>query len=444
MNRAQAEQKIGLYIARGRKSLKHPLRMIAFETEMRDRLGLAFQENSNFSEAAAQFEKAFSLNQKLGQNRNLAVNRRSVAYNLYMQAEKVSGDQRKQLLKKAVQNFEAAEKLLTHYGISAGKQKKEKEGLLDISLEVAIDKKGATQAAHGFSLIQEKRLISAFLARINIELGNLLPAEKAIQTQLAEYPLGGKVDDKDLYGVSLLYHRAGLLSAARKKYKDAFINFQYSAQLSHQYENPISTCINVMNMAHVLSGFSKAETDFGPWFSKLWTLEKQAGFLLKSSGISDPIFSARYYNTMGQYMLTIADQPSTDIYSAVNGFIRIQKAILFLNQGIKLLDEGNLTRNREKQALYAVLHLNKAVAASLSGERELSQDLFETALKTAKDNILPDLEWRALTGLGRLEEALTVLSNITVFRAGCRPFEITGGFHALVLNLIQSAKMKKP
>ncbi|MBA4366033.1 MAG: hypothetical protein C0403_00135 [Desulfobacterium sp.] len=436
LTRMEAEQRAEWFLIRVRKALQQPSRIVMLETEMRDRLGLALQENGNYQEAAEQFETAFSLNQKLGQNQNLSVNRRSVAYNQYMQASLLHGEEKKQLLKEAARNFKAAEKLLDQYGVSTQKQKE--KGLLDLSLEVALDKKGATQASHGFSLIQEKRLISTFLIRIGIELGDLVPAEKEIQKQLAEYPLAQKIEDKDLYGVSLLYHRAGLLSAARKQYKEAFSHFEHSAQLSYQYGNPISTCINVMNMAHTLSGFTKHEADIGFGFPRLLKMEKQAGSLLQASNIFDPVFAAGYYNTIGQYLLTIEGQSSEVVDSSVNRFLRIQKAILFLNQGIKLFDENEHIKNREDSALLASLHLNKAIAASLIGEKSHSLNHFQAAFRIAEKNLLPDLEWRALVGLGKLKEALDVLSDITISRAGCSPFEITDAFHPLVLNLIQS------
>lgn len=434
----EAEQKLEWLVLNARKTLQHPSRMVTMEAEMRDRLGLAFQENRQYSEAADQFEKAFSLNQKLGIFRNLAVNRRSVAYNLYMQATLVHGDEKTQILQKAVQHFKDAEKLLDQYGVTSRKKGEDKEGLMDLSLAVALDKKDATQAAHGFSLIQEKRLIAAFLSRINIELGNVIPAEEQIRKQLAEYPPDKIIEDQDLYGVSLLYHRAGLLSAARKQYKEAFSHFEQSARLSHRFGNPVSTCINVMNMAHVLSGISGIDDDAR--LSGFLKMEKRAGELLRSSGMYNPIFSAGYYNTIGQHMLILPAQTPADINVSVNRFRMIRKAISFLDQGIRLLEGDNRPGTREKNALLASLHLNKAIAASLFGENGHSGRHFQAALTIAEKSLLPDLEWRALVGLGRQEEALSVLSRLTIMRAGCRPSEITGSFNMPVLNLIQSGE----
>ncbi|RJP77839.1 MAG: CHAT domain-containing protein [Desulfobacteraceae bacterium] len=447
LKRTEAEQKLEWLVLNAKKNLQHPSRMVTMEAEMRDRLGLAFQENRQYMDAVDQFEKAFSLNQKLGIFRNLAVNRRSVAYNLYMQATLVHGNEKMQILQKAMKHFEDAETLLDQYGVASRKQGKDKEGLMDLSLSVALDKKGTTQAAHGFSLIQEKRLISAFLTRINMELGNMIPAEEQIIKQLAEYPPDRIIDDQDLYGVSLLYHRAGLLSAARKKYKEAFSYFEQSARLSHRYGNPVSTCINVMNMAHVLSGISGIDDDRR--LSKFLKLQKQTGELLRSSGMYNPVFSAGYYNTIGQHMLILqnqtdqTDQPEqspAEISVSVNRFLMIRNAISFLDQGIRLLKGDNRPGTREKNALLASLHLNKAIAASLAGEEGHSGRHFQTALTIAEQSLLPDLEWRALVGLGRHEEALSAISRVTIMRAGCRPSEITGSFHPPVLDLIRSGE----
>jgi len=68
---------------------------------------------------------------------------------------------------------------------------------------------------------------------------------------------------------------------------------------------------------------------------------------------------------------------------------------------------------------------------------------FEKALKIATDAILPEIEWRALSGLGRTEEALNTLSAMTLIRAGAGPEEILPAFSGLVQAKIETGKTEE-
>ncbi|MBW1754485.1 MAG: hypothetical protein JRJ46_15735, partial [Deltaproteobacteria bacterium] len=92
------------------EALGFPERLVQLKTEMLDHLGLAYQEAGYPEKAAKTFEKVFALNkelvdQDLGVPANLARNRRSAAYNAYLWAETLSGEKRRELLRKTAQDF---------------------------------------------------------------------------------------------------------------------------------------------------------------------------------------------------------------------------------------------------------------------------------------------------------------------------------------------------
>ncbi|MBW1898216.1 MAG: tetratricopeptide repeat protein, partial [Deltaproteobacteria bacterium] len=246
-----------------------------------------------------------------------------------------------------------------------------------------------------------------------------------------------EISENDIYGVSLLYHRAGILAAAGKKYNKAFAWFDYSAGLTHKQDNPASTCLNVINMAHALSGIN-TNFEINNLQRSLSKRDRQASRLLDSPVFTDPIFSAGFHNTMGVYWMGMRAYSPDEIVKTVKKTEGLCRAVIHFNKGLDMLPGDETSKNRKRNALYAALYLNKAIAASQLREKEHSAEYFTTALKTAKENMLPDLEWKALVGLGRLDEALTVLSDLTILRAGCRPFEIMDGFKAKVTDLVEA------
>ena len=210
---------------------------------MLDRLGLAYQEDGDWRRARETFEGAFDVNRRLGLTKNLAANKRSIAFNAYMEAGTVSGNERNELLERASREFREGIDLVHRYGVPAKQQEKPEGAGIGLAFDVTLDKISSTQAVYGFSAEQEERLAEAFIARIQTDLGALLPAEAALEKELKRYPPGSEIQDADVYGVSLLFHRAGLVAYARQKPVQAFDYFRRSAELTDRLGNPVSACV---------------------------------------------------------------------------------------------------------------------------------------------------------------------------------------------------------
>ena len=202
-----------------KKALTLPGRVVQLKAEMLDRLALSCQEKGLREKAVENFMNAFNMNKKLKNFKNLVRNRRSAAHNTYMIALGKTGMEREKYLKKASKGFKEVLLLVEKYGVP---EKKKKGPLLGITLQQSLNSVTGTKAAFGFSKEQELRLAHAFLMRINIELGKIFPAITAIEKQLEDYPIGKKVGSSNIFGVSLLYHRAGLLYNAVGDFEKSF------------------------------------------------------------------------------------------------------------------------------------------------------------------------------------------------------------------------------
>ncbi|MEE8429665.1 MAG: tetratricopeptide repeat protein, partial [Candidatus Desulfatibia sp.] len=444
----EADETLSGMLIKVNEALRFPERLVQLKAEMLDRLGLAYQEAGYPEKAAKTFEKVLALNkdlvdQGLGVPANLARNRRSAAYNAYLWAETLSGEKRRALLQKTARDFVSVIDLVEKFGVP-DKQPASGRGLINIAVQVSADEIGATQAGRGFTAQQEIRLAEAFLTRIHLELGELRPAEEAVKKQLAAYPVSKPVSDKNVYGVSLLYHRAGQLAAARGKLAEAFAYFSYSADLSLRMQNPVSTAVNVTNMASLLAMMSAGTPAVMELGRQLEALDTKTTQLLAQNPVAaDKPVAAVYHNKMGVYGLNFPKQPAGNLKAAVLQTRALQMAAIHFKRGLKLLEKEQHYHNREKLALIAALHLNTAGVALDFAARQSAAKHFESALQAARRGMLPELEWRALAGLGRLQAALDVLDSVTLLRAGCGPGEIVAVLGPLVADLVKEGKAEE-
>ncbi|MBW1852700.1 MAG: tetratricopeptide repeat protein, partial [Deltaproteobacteria bacterium] len=311
----------------------------------------------------------------------------------YMEAGTLSGDERKRLLETSYKGFEHLIELVHRYG-AVGQEKEEadrgkgKEGLISVSLDFSLDKVSSSQAMYGFSPDQEVRLAQAFMARIKTELGELIPAQNAILKQLNNYPVGRSIPDEDLYGVSLLYHRAGHLAYAGRKPMEAFNHFMRSAEISLRMKNPVSAALNLDR--------------------------KTTRLLDQSSEVMEALIIPSYHNAMGVFILKMDPKERTSPEMAVRRMKKQEEAYVHFFLGLEGLDNDSTGSNREALELLAAIHLNMAEIAGLWGEPLKAREHLENALKTARKGLLPQYEWRALAGLGQLKAALAVLETVSI------------------------------
>ena len=427
-----------------KQAMAFPERLVTLKAEISDRLGLAYQENQDFEEAAEIFDQVFSINERSENFANLARNRRSAAYNRYMLAGTVTGDQRTRLLEQAADVFHEVLSLIEQYGVPAPREK-EKTALIDISLSTSLDAAGTTEAAKGFSEIQEIRLAKTFISRIQLELGDLETARTMLENQLANYPDPDKIRENDLFGVSLLYHRAGLMENAAGDFSVAFKKFADSANLCLKLKNPVSAAQNLMNMAAAGHRWCSRRND--PVLTEtdlnlLQSIDRRVIDLLnENTDMTGVSLLMRCHNLLGVFYagagdFLYPDSPETapNMEDMARKITVEQVSVGHFTRGIALFEKQSPPRNRDDLEIAASLHLNLAAVSEKLGDWQTAVKNYKTALTLSDIGVFPDLKWLALTGLGDLEQALLVLETVPLSRAGCLPGEITTGFAPLVLQ----------
>jgi len=431
--------------ARVRDALEFPPRLMHLKAEMLGRLGLAFQEAEDWHSARKCFERVFEFDDRLGLQKNLAASQRAIAFNTYMEAGDRRGQRRVDLLRKAAEGFEGVLALVDRYGVAKKAKGQGGEGLLSLALDVSLDEEGATHAVYGFSSEQEKRIAEAFLSRIQTELGELKPARKVLDKQTARYPPQAAIEGKDKYGVSLLFHRSGHVSYARQAPLEAFCDFERSATLSLELENPVSAAINVINMGQALLRMPQEAREKDNRVGRFRSLARETTALLKRfSDVLDRRTMLSFHNTMGVFALVHAqDQDTRGAAGLALRAKELQEGALHFLRGLAGLKGKAPVKAREVLALGAALNLNMARVALWWGEKARAEAYYHDALMLAREGLLSSYEWRALAGLGRLGEALEVLQSVSFLEAGCGPGEITVTFSPLVGESLRAGEVER-
>ena len=385
------------------KELAAVPRLVETAAEIHDRLGLAYLEADRFTAAREQFDAAFRLNQGLGNTGNLASNRRSASIAAYREAHAASGREQQRLLRLSRDGFT---RLLTLIDTSPPRSKapaKRSGGLVELSATVAFDKVGSTEAAFGFSAEQEKRLAEIYLARIQSELGAPGAASVLLKNQLNRYPDDNrKIAPNDLYGVTLLAHRAAHVDFALGDLTGAAAGFRRSTLLSLQAGNPISAMLNLVNWGELLTADGKPgdRADF-------LTAEARVSRLADASRTAlPPLVYGRYLNDSGTLLARLAPGADDDgsrqalLYKALERWDRT----LFISA-----DSSDRDVLHEQRRQRVVAQLNRGATLEALGLADGAGAARSAALDEARTASAYSLEWRALAALGRYDESLGLL-----------------------------------
>jgi CHAT domain-containing protein len=384
------------------KALDDLPRLVEQGAELHDRLGLACLEADRFGQARQEFEHAFRLNNGLGRKENLAPNRRSASIAAYREAQTVSGEARLDLLRTARDGFREVLSLVDLYPPKPKTPPKRSGGLISVGAEVALNKGGATEAAFGFSAIQERRLAETFLARILSELGDPSAAAPLLRGQLGRYPADdGKIAVRDLYGVGLLSHRTAHVDYALGDRRGASEGFRRSTLLALKAGNPVSAMLNLVDWGELLA-FDPGAVDPAEFLRhEAGTTQLAAAYL----GTLPPLLPGRYHNDVGAILTRLASARPDAVE---------RQALLFGAQGHldRALDTTARETGRDRLLLKAAVEVNRSAVFAALGLGEASESAAKTGLDASRLALAKRYEWRALALLGRYDEALRSLEEV--------------------------------
>ncbi len=443
-NKEANMQTLAVMAGKVREALGFPPRFVELRAELYDRLGLAYQEAGRWKDAREAFEKALAMNTALGLTKNLVANQRSVSYNAFMEAGLTTGQDRDRLLAQAEDGFRRIPELLKKYGVADKKCGGRGKGLINLSIDVALDKTTASQAAYGFNAAQESRLAETFLARIATERGRPREALGLVERQSKGFEQGA-VAQQDAFGAALLLHRAGLLETSLGHEAAAFERFRRSAELALELGNPQSAAHNVTNMAAALLALPQGGEGLAARLAELRRLEDLTARALRSAPpLADSLASPGFHNIMAAHGLALADRLS--LTEAGNSPENAAQRMDCLSRAGQRQAEGlawftsHPPATRRALGLNAALRLNEAELGLRLGEDARRAQSLNAALALGERGLLPGVRWRALAGLGRLKEALAVVQALPVNELACGPGEVTRAFAPLVAALVNANK----
>lgn len=411
------------------KALDDPVQLAEAEAELLNRLALALQDARRYAEAAETFRQTLDVAQRLDAELNLGMLTRSMAYNRYMQAGEHTGSERGRLLDEAQTLFRRARELVLKHGVPDRTHKS--SALITINLETSLDEAMASRASGGFSAAQEVRLCDTFLARIALENGNLGQASAFLEPQLAA--IGPDVPQRDVFEASVLLHRGGLLDNAMDDPVRAFERFARSAELAIDAGSRPGAMINLVNMGHCLNLLAAPTTE---QLMLLHRLTRQAAPLVKRAF---PKEEAECRNTLSALLLALSTETAHDVEGRVLQSLLLGDAGHHLARAVARLDA--LSRpDRGALALRTAVELNLArLAARLGAD---PKPHFSNALALSGQGLLPRFRWRALAGLGRLDDALETLQTVPLSGLGCAEGEIVATFAPLVVERVEAGEVE--
>ncbi|QPJ66624.1 MAG: CHAT domain-containing protein [Candidatus Nitrohelix vancouverensis] len=248
--------------------------------ELNDRMGLSYQDAGEYAKAVDAFSSALKLSRDLGNQQTISKTLRNIANNLYLLNE----DKKETdpiALQTALGNYFEAVKLLEEHG-TLRKDKKEKKGLIGISVETGLDSDAST-AAMGFDEKGERKLIFHYVGKIYGDFGRYDLAIRYFEDKLKFIPADLDVEKN----VPVVLEKALLLNQIGNYYylwgkeRKALEYFKSSFELSSALANRAGEAVNAINYARIALSLARTETP-----QSLETIVASAFDLLEASNQS--------------------------------------------------------------------------------------------------------------------------------------------------------------
>jgi len=225
--------------------------------ELNDRIALVYQDKGDYAKAVEYFSKTLKLNRQAGNRVSLSRSLRNIANNLFMlNQEREKPDT--QSMNEALNNYFQAIDSLDKYGVVERAKKKEKDGLIGISVETGVGE-DASAAATGFDRVGEQKLIFHYIGKIYGDFKEYDKAVEYFKKKLALIPKDLDVE-KNIPVVlekALLENQIGNFLFHEGRYDESLDYFRESYQLSRELNNRYGVAVNAANIGHAV--FTKCQ-----------------------------------------------------------------------------------------------------------------------------------------------------------------------------------------
>ncbi|HSF10386.1 MAG TPA: CHAT domain-containing protein [Nitrospirales bacterium] len=214
------------------------------QAEILERIGLSHQDIGQYAKAIEAFSRALVLNRELGQEQNVTLLQRNIGVNLFnlSRASETGG---REELKQALGSYFTS---LDHLTTGGGKTLSKGPGLFNVN--VALNE-GGSQAASGFDLRGEQKLMFSYIASTYEQLDEPGPARDFYRKKLAllNQVKPATQDAAALTEKAIVLNRLGVLSHQLDEPEQAMESFRQSLNYTRTLNIPFGTSVNIYNLS---------------------------------------------------------------------------------------------------------------------------------------------------------------------------------------------------
>ncbi|MFQ5449767.1 MAG: CHAT domain-containing protein [Nitrospinaceae bacterium] len=358
--------------------------------ELNDRIALVYQDTGDAARAVEYFSKALELNRKAGNQVSLSRTLRNIANNLFtLNRQKKEPDPKS--LNQALSIYFQAIDNLEKFGVVQRAAGKKNDALIGIEIETGIDA-DASGAARGFDKTGEQKLIFHYIGKIYGDFGDYDKAVEYFQKKLALIPENLDVEKNIpvLLEKALIENQIGNYLYHGGHYDSSIGYFKDSYQLSRRLNNKRGIVVNAANIAKAV--FTQCQNR--PLFTLRDPIENTIHLLEEASAGLGPIeeFTSPEYIVLIKNYLGIFNHylgfrltdrarpgsqsvPSRTLIRETAGKLkaavqRVNQSIRYFEEGLSLLRQSGLPRDKMEPALKQNLELTYYLAGRKGEARE--------------------------------------------------------------------------
>jgi len=377
-----------------------PSEQPGLKAEVLERIGLSHQDIGQYAKAIEAFTKALDLNRELGKEQNVTLLQRNIGVNLFnlSRASETGG---REELKQALGSYFTS---LDHLTTGGGKTLAKGPGLFNVKVAFS---EGGSQAASGFDLMGEQKLMFSYIASTYEQLDEAGPARDFYRKKLAllNQVSPANQDAAALTEKAIVLNRLGVLSHQLGEPEQAMESFRQSLNYTRTLNMPFGTSVNIYNLSqlaveNILQGHTPDQSLVEAITSGIQDLQQR--------NYEDRNLFFTLTNTA--LLLSLLPEPSLDanlkpaeaVQRMHERFTSTTLPWSYYQKADSLLQKPALFSDSQRLPAQFLVKLNQAELARTADQPQIYRRIKEDLLKLAEDRQSPN-SW--LWYLSQAEEA---------------------------------------
>ena len=367
---------------------------------------MSHQDIGQHAKAIEAYAQALDLNRELGQEKNVTLLQRNIGVNLFnlSRASKTGG---RDELKQALGSYFTSLDRLTADG---GKTLSKGPGLFNVNVALG---ESESQAASGFDLMGEQKLMFSYIASTYEQLDEAGPARDFYRKKLAllNQLSPANPDAATMTEKAIVLNHLGVLSHKLHEPEQAMESFRQSLNVTRALNIPFGTSVNIYNLSQLaVENILQGHTP------------DQSLVEAITSGIQD-LQQRNYENrnlfftlTNTALLLSLLPEPSPDQHlKPAEAVQRMHEQFTsrtlpwsYYQKAESLLQKPDLFSSSERLPAQFLVKLNQAELARTADQPQISRRIQEDLLKLVEDQQSPN-SW--LWYLAQAEDATDPLTR---------------------------------